>query len=195
MWTPQGSEIRALVSRISTIFDGRADLVLALRDEENQNYLQVVDAKTTGCLKQFNVNNPLEGSKLQIVVDEKSPFATTPAEEKIIEEHRLQLALYSYALELGESLLPEEKRRTILPPAILVAASGRMIRMSDKQFEQSLSDLMELIQWMGEVAASDEDLQGPVRLPMSEEAICRKCPFNSGKIKICGPQGELLGPS
>ena len=195
MWTPQGSEIRASVSRISTNFDGRVDLVLALRDEENQGYLQVVDAKTTGCLGEFNVDSPLEGSELQIVVDDNSPFATTPAEENIIEEHRLQLALYSYALELSESLRPKEERRTILPPAILVAASGRMIRMSDEQFEQSLSDLMELVQWMGIVAASDEQLDAPMRLPMSEEAICRKCPFNSGEIKICGPQNELLGPA
>ena len=195
LWTPQGIEIRALVSKISTIFDGRADLVLALRDEDDQGYLQVVDAKTTDCLGKFNVENSLEGSELQIVGDEKSLFATTFAEENIIEEHRLQLALYSYALELSEGLRPESERRTILPPAILVAASGRMIRMSNEKFEQSLSDLMELVQWMGEIAASDEELDAPMRLPMSDEAICRKCPFNSGQIKICGPQGESLGPA
>ena len=33
VWTPSGEDIRTSIDRIDSVFDGRADLVLALRDE------------------------------------------------------------------------------------------------------------------------------------------------------------------
>ena len=119
----------------------------------------------------------------------------TPSEEEIIAEHRLQLALYSLALEIGESLKPEEKRRKILPPAIQVSASGRMIRMTDDDYSQSLEDLDSLIKWIGEIAAMGEGAEAPARLPMAESSTCETCPYYKGSIKLCGPEGERLGPA
>ena len=128
-------------------------------------------------------------------MDEESPWATTSAEQKIVAEHRLQLALYSLALEIGESLKPESQRRLILPPAIQVSASGRMIRMTDDDFEQAKQDLDSLIKWSGEIAASGEGVQPPERLPLAELSTCESCPFYAGSIKLCGPIGEKLGPA
>jgi len=195
IWTPQGLQIKSQIEVIEAIFDGRADLVLALRDNEGQGWLQVVDAKTTGCLHGFNPKNTLEGNDLQTVANKDSPFASTPSEEEIIAEHRLQLALYSLALEIGESLKPEDKRRKILPPAIQVSASGRMIRMTDDDYSKSLEDLDSLIKWIGEIAAMGEDAEPPARLPMAESSTCETCPYYKGSIKLCGPEGERLGPA
>jgi len=194
-WTPRGEEITSLIEKISVIFNGRADLVLALRDESGQGWLQVVDAKTKHCLSGFNPSNPLEGNDLQTVTDKDSPYATTPAEEEIIAEHRLQLALYSLALEIGEKSRPESERRNILAPAIQVSASGRMIRMRDDDFKQARIDLLSLVEWSGEIAAAGEGAQPPSRLPMAQESTCKTCPFYRGTIKLCGPIGEQLGPA
>ena len=121
-WSPHGEQVISLVESISAVFNGRADLVLALRDDSGQGWLQVVDAKTKQCLAGFNPRSPLEGNELQTIADKESPYASTPAEEEIIAEHRLQLALYSLALEIAENSKPESERRKILPPAIQVSA-------------------------------------------------------------------------
>ena len=194
-WSPRGEFVTSEIEAIKSIFNGRADLVLALRDDDGQGWLQVVDAKTKQCLYGFNPSNPLEGNDLQISLDENSPHPATEAEEKILQEHRLQLTLYSIALEVGEMAKPIEQRRKILPPAIQVSASGRMIRMRDEEFELAKRDLDSLIQWSGEVSVADEGKEAPQRLPIEQKSTCEKCPFYTGTIKLCGPIGEMLGPS
>ena len=97
------------IESIKSIFNGRADLVLALRDDDGQGWLQVVDAKTKQCLYGFNPSSPIEGNDLQIFLDENSPYPTTEAEEEILKEHRLQLTLYSIALEVAEMAKPVER--------------------------------------------------------------------------------------
>lgn len=194
-WTPNGEYPNAVVEKITTVFDGRADLVLALVDDSGQGWLQVVDAKTTGCLSKFNEGDLAKDHPLQKVKDSESPFATTSSEEKIILEHRLQLALYCRALEEGESLKPEDKRRKILPPAIQVSASGRMIRMTDADYEKAKEDLDSLVKWIGETAAMGDDFEAPNKLPMAKIETCYKCPYYSGAIKLCGPEGEKIGPA
>ena len=194
-WSPRGEQTISTIEMIRTTFNGRADLVLALRDEDGQGWLQVVDAKTKHCLYGFNPSNPLEGNDLQIFTEMDHPYASTPAEQEIIEEHRLQLALYSIALEIGEMSKPVEKRRKILPPAIQVSASGRVVRMHEEDFEKAKQDLNSLIQWSGEMAAAGQGVEAPVRLPIEQKSTCEKCPFYTGTIKLCGPIGEMLGPT
>ena len=195
IWTPRGRQIKAVIESINAIFDGRADLVLALRDKESQGWLQVVDAKTKQCLGGFNPSNPLEGNELQMSLSEKSPHASSPSEEAIIAEHRLQLTLYSLALELSEAKKPETERRKILPPAIQISASGRMVRMTDEDYKKARLDLDELIRWIGETEALEEDVSAPRRLPVEQSSTCGSCPYYSGSIKLCGPEGERLGPA
>jgi len=92
-------------------------------------------------------------------------------------------------------LKPESERRKILPPAIQVSASGRMIRMTDDDFTKARKDLDELIDWIGRTAALGEGAKPPARLPMSESSTCEACPFYNGSIRLCGPEGERLGPA
>lgn len=172
VWSPQGEIPTSRVEEVHTTFDGRADLVLALRDKEGNGWLQVVDAKTKGCLSGFNSKSADDGHPLQIVLDEKSPHPQTDAEREIIETHRLQLALYCLALEENELKKPKENRRRIMPPAILVAASGRMIRMSDKEYTKAKDDLVELVSWMGYISAVQQGYSPP---ECSNPESCRVC--------------------
>ena len=82
-----------------------------------------------------------------------------------------------------------------MPPAIQVSASGRMVRMHEEDFEKAKQDLNSLIQWSGEMAAAGQGVEAPVRLPIEQKSICEKCPFYTGTIKLCGPIGEMLGPT
>ncbi len=173
-WSPTGSNVVSNIRKINTIFDGRADLVLALKDRQGKGWLQVVDAKTKGCLDGYNRESPFEGNPLQIVSDNSFPFAITDAEKEILHNHRLQLSLYCLALEANEKSKPEIERREILPPAILVAASGRLIRLSQEDFIKSKKDLLELISWMGYVSALDDGKAPP---ECSNPETCNTCSF------------------
>ncbi len=129
VWTPSGNVCVAELAKVEVRFEGRADLVLALKDERGKKWLQVVDAKTTDCLKEQ------ENS----VLDQQQ-------RADIISEHRLQLALYSHALKIGEMQKPEAQRREILPPAILWAATGEMVEMSKIEYELASSELISRIE-------------------------------------------------
>jgi ATP-dependent exoDNAse (exonuclease V) beta subunit len=195
IWTPKGRQVKSVIESINAIFDGRADLVLALRDNNSQGWLQVVDAKTKQCLGGFNPSDPLDGNDLQMTISETSPHAASPSEEAIVAEHRLQLTLYSLALEIGEAMKPESERRKILPPAIQISASGRLVRMTDDDYKKARLDLDELVRWIGETEALGEELSPPNRLPVVQSRTCESCPYYSGSIKLCGPEGERLGPA
>jgi hypothetical protein len=123
---------------IEISFEGRADLVLAFRDKQGQGYLQVSDLKTTGCRGDFNPFNPSKGSPLQLVDgDPMDIYPQTEAEVEILHEHRLQLTLYSMALEAIELDKPIDTRRKILPPSILIGASGRSVELTEQEYVQS----------------------------------------------------------
>ena len=136
LWTPSGDVCVAELSKVEVRFEGRADLVLALKDEQGKKWLQVVDAKTTGCLG-----------------DQEHSILNQHQRAEIIAEHRLQLALYSHALKIGEMQKPEISRREILPPAILWAATGEMVEMSLNEFELASSDLIVRIEEVAKESA------------------------------------------
>ena len=172
IWSPKGNLPVVEVGEVQATFDGRADLVLALRDKDGNGWLQVVDAKTKGCLSGYNSKSPLEGHPLQHDSGKHSPHAQSEAEHEILEHHRLQLALYCLALEENEMMKPQETRRKILPPAILVAASGRMVRISDDDYQQAKSDLIDLVSWMGHISAAGESHEPP---ECSDPDNCKAC--------------------
>ena len=136
IWTPSGDVCVAELGKIEVRFEGRADLVLALKDEQGRKWLQVVDAKTTGCLS-----------------DQEHIVLNQQQRADIITEHRLQLALYSHALEIGEMQKPEDKRRGVLPPAILWAATGEMVEMSQIEYELASSELIVRIEELAKESA------------------------------------------
>ena len=136
IWTPSGDLRIAELGKVEVRFEGRADLVLALKDEQEKKWLQVVDAKTTGCLN-----------------DQEHIALNQHQRAEIIAEHRLQLALYSHALKIGEMQKPEAERRGILPPAILWAATGEMVEMSRDEYEEAGRELMVRIEELAKESA------------------------------------------
>ena len=190
-FTIDGLSKLANVAGVEISFDGRADLVLAYRDRGGQGYLQVSDLKTTDCRANFNPNDSNEGSPLQVVKgDLLDRYPQTEAEIEILHEHRLQLTLYSMALEAIESDKPQKERRKVLPPSILIGASGRSVELTEKQYETSKQDLQNHLNWIAELAAEPESVVEPERLVGAENSTCMKCPFYRGDIKLCGPQEE-----
>ena len=163
----------AKVVNVEVIFDGRADLVIAYTDSSGQGYLQVVDMKTTGCLHGFNATNPDNGTLLQQFsgnLYDKAP--STKAEQEILNKYKYQLTLYSQALEAIEDAKPAELRRTVLPPAILIAASGRSVEMSQEEYQQAKLDLADQLLWIGELVAQPQKPDEPGRMTMEHALVC-----------------------
>jgi superfamily I DNA/RNA helicase len=191
----EGEQNIAQIDHVDVIFDGRADLVLALRDTEGNGCLQVVDLKTKGCRDEFNSENPNQGSRLQRYKgDALVPFPSTLEERSILDEHRLQLTLYSLALEVLEQQKPADERRRILPPALLIGASGRMVQLTQTEYESATSTLADHLEWMAQLSATPGALDEPPRLPEEKSEVCSQCPFARGQIRLCGPEGSPLGP-
>ena len=173
-------------------FSGRADLVLALANSDGDGALQVVDLKTKGCLKDFNAANAALGHALQgVPSSELSLDPKSDAEAELLAEHELQLTLYSVALEAMEAAKPEEDRRHVLPPALLVGANGRMIQLTKTRFEQAKDVLRNHLKWRTAVHLNPE-LAEPPRLKAGS-MTCTMCPFYRGDLRRCGPEGEPLG--
>lgn len=190
-----GEKNIAQIDHVDVIFDGRADLVLALRDTEGNGCLQVVDLKTKGCRDEFNPENPNQGSRLQRYKgDALVPYPSTLEERSILDEHRLQLTLYSLALEVLEQQKPVGERRRILPPALLIGASGRMVQLTQTEYESATSTLADHLEWMAQLSATPGALDEPPRLPEEKSQVCSQCPFARGQIRLCGPEGSTLGP-
>jgi hypothetical protein len=189
-----GPQPVANVEQVTISFDGRADLVLALRDKSNKGYLQIVDLKTTGCRSEFDESNASKGHLLQrLEGDPLSPFATTDAEKKILAKYRLQLTLYSLALEALESAKPQSEQREILAPALLIGASGRMVRLTDDEYQQSRQELQNHLQWMAQLSITNDESDEPGQLAKDEISICKQCPYHKGSIRLCGPIGSATG--
>ena len=190
----QGAIPHAVLSQLNHIFDGRADLVLALRNEHAEGFLQVVDLKTKDCRDGFNPTDPSKGTALQQYAgDRLDPYPSTSSERSILDEHRLQLTLYSMALQAAEATKPSEEQRRILPPALLVGASGRMLQLTVEEFEGAQQDLNEHLQWIGHLAAAPQSLEEPDRLSPEAAEPCKTCPFYRGDVRLCAPAGEPLG--
>ena len=173
-------------------FSGRADLVLAMVSEGGEGALQVVDLKTRGCLQKFNEQDHRAGHALQKNLPETTSTQPIGDEEiELLHEHRLQLTLYSMALEAMENKKPAAQRRRVLPPALLLGANGRIVQLSDQQFESAKNDLLEHLQWRSAVHLNPS-LPEPPRLAAGSE-LCRTCPFYRGDLRRCAPEGEPLG--
>ena len=194
-WTPFGSRRCADANTVMITFSGRIDLVLALRDiTDGERYLMAVDIKTEGGLHGFNQDDSESGHPLQRTPSEMDDlFLLTDAEADMLFSHSLQLSLYDRILGLVQSHRESGQARAILPPAIYVAASGRLISWKPPVQKEQDGRLDELLRWMATASVSSEIPQGVERLPQSESAVCGRCPFNLGEIRLCGPQGEPLG--
>ena len=163
------------IDMIEVVFEGRADLVMAFRDDEGNGMLQVIDMKTTDCLHGFNHSNPAQGNNLQkINGDVLDRFATTEHEKSILESYKYQLTLYSMVLEAMELEKPTGEQRQVLPPAILIAASGKSIEMTVEDYELCKTQLIDQLDWIARLAAEPYSPTDPSRMSLSHAMNCWK---------------------
>ena len=182
------------ISHVDVVFDGRADLVLALRDDNGNGFLQVVDLKTKGCRDEFNSDDSSRGSSLQRYEGELlDPHASTGAEVTILEIHKLQLTLYSLALESIELQKPESKRRTVLPPSLLIGASGRIVQMTSEDYHESKKLFSKHVRWMAQLSAAPETVPEPLTVEDPSEDVLALCPFSKGDIRLGLSGDDILG--
>ena len=192
LWTPYGSNKTAEIEKTTISFSGRIDLVLALSDELNNRFLMAVDIKTEGSLYGFNQFDHFNGTPLQIPVEDiENRFELNSPEKEILENHSFQLALYNHVLNLIQH--NSKDGRKILPPSIYVAASGRLVSWNDSEQNIKQQNLNELLNWIVKSSMKKVEINEIKRQPPEKAAICTNCPYNSGKIKLCGPLESEIG--
>ena len=186
--TELDQSFRTVIDAVNVLFEGQADLVVA-GCEDQQAWLQVIDLKTTGAREE-----ELELHPLYETLNEPLSFEPqNQAEVQMVRNHRLQLMLYSLVLREQEERKPIERRREIRPPALLIAATGRLVQMPDKMCKEAEEELMNLLNWMATLTADPNGVDEPKRLPMEAIDTCKKCPFFNGDVRMCAPQGFELG--
>jgi RecB family exonuclease len=165
--------------------DGSIDLILCSVSESNST-VRAVDLKTE------QARSILDGNGRLIKTLGKTGSApASKAETEMLLHHRLQLALYHRALERMESQRPQNERREVVRPAILVGVTGRLVEYPAEMFDSAQSELDTVLQTAARMALTTESpLSEFERRPAEEAQICKTCPFNQGAIPICGPQDE-----
>jgi hypothetical protein len=186
--TQLGKSFVTIIDSVNILFEGQADLALAGIGGE-QPWLQVVDLKTSGAREEVLENHALY-EKI------KSPLSFEPqnwSEHQMLRNHRLQLTLYSLVFRRQEERKPSDQRRKIRPPALLIASTGRLVEMPEKMYEEAEKELLNLLDWMANLAADPIGVEEPKRLPLESIDTCKKCPFFKGDVRMCAPQGVQLG--
>ena len=180
------------IKKTTISFSGRIDLVLALSDESNNRFLMAVDIKTEGSLFGFNKLDPFNGTSLQVPVENiDNRFQLNSSEKEILTSHSFQLALYNYVLASIQKNSVDGRK--ILPPSIYVAASGRLISWDESLQEAKQQELNNLLNWIVDSSMNKIEPDEIQRQPPENAEICSKCPYNSGKIKLCGPLESEIG--
>ena len=183
IWTPFGDMPVAEIESVVTSMTGRIDLVLALANDNGEVAYLVIDLKTRGCGASFNPLDREKGHPLQMVAGSGSLIHQ---EQELLTEHRMQLALYCLALEYQQASSSAVRR--LLPPAIYVAANGRLVDEGEELMPQSQSQLEELLSTLSRMRVlgpTDEQIEP---LSSKDAAICNACPHHRGSIKLCGPR-------
>ena len=113
------------------------------------------------------------------------------SEMEILSKHGLQLALYYRALKSIEDARAAQGMlsRQVLPPAILIGVTGRMVEYPEDMLVDALSNLDALLERSARMSLSSSvPLSLFERLPNELSEVCDRCPFSRGLIPICGPQ-------
>ncbi len=135
-WAPEGFVEKTLEDRALVQLQGFIDLVICTEDPSGRNTLRVADIKTDGCRRKLpELQHDMEGHE-----------PSTENEFALLRRHGIQLAIYDGALRAMNSQAPEEKRRLMLPPAIVWPGNGRMIEYPDKMMTDLRSELKQLLQ-------------------------------------------------
>jgi hypothetical protein len=185
-WSPEGPEPLVNMDMATIEMSGIIDLVLCTATSNGDSAIRAVDLKTedAGLID----NDSSEGLLDALGSEDSGPACE--AEFDILNKHRMQLALYYRALQSIENARKAAnlRCRAVLPPAILVGVTGRMVEYPEEMLNQALQELEELlVRTAGMALASDAPLSDFDRLPVESAHICENCPFHRGALPICGP--------
>ena len=165
-WTPHGPHPIAHVEQFMFSVSGIADLVLCTKMEDGKGAIRAVDLKTTGAAHLYaGWPHPLL---------EAEGESRHPAEQDMLDEYRMQLALYTLALIHQEEARKrlDIPHRLVLPPAILCATTGRMIVMTESEQQTALEDLESLLETLAMLS-----LEGDIKQDCD-------CPLDLSNIRL-----------
>jgi hypothetical protein len=185
-WDPQGNVPLANIDEATIEMNGIIDLVLCTKTSDGDYTIRAVDLKTEDA---GLVNSDSSKGLLETIGSEDTGPACD-AEFELLRKHRMQLALYYQALKSIEDARKEAglSYRTVLPPAILVGVTGRMVEYPVEMLDLALQELDELLVRTAKMTLStDTPLSDFDRLPAESAHICENCPFHRGALPICGP--------
>ncbi len=195
-WTPHGPHTIQNIEKVIIEFDGVADLVLCQRGEDGTSTIRAVDLKSNGCLKILNPPEELEDTIFEVAGEPDSETSRTAAESRLLDQYRMQLFLYHRCLVRQEAMRAHDglPAREVLPPAILSAATGRLISWTDGELEDIEADFEALLNKLARVEASERrDESNFPRLPLESLDVCKSCPYFRGEVRLCAPEGMALG--
>ena len=173
-WSPDGVE--DLVTTDSTTMDmsGVIDLVLCTSNVNGKSTIRAIDLKTTDahCLLDESQSRLLEA------LGDETIGPSCEGEEELLRKHRLQMALYHKALEESESDRSSEglPSRQVLPPAILVGITGRLVEYPQELLEEAKADLIETLSRTARMSlASDFPISEIEKFQRASNQGCKTC--------------------
>ena len=173
-WSPDGVE--DLVTTDSTTMDmsGVIDLVLCTSNVNGKPTIRAIDLKTTDahCLLDESQSRLLEA------LGHETIGPSCEGEEELLRKHRLQMALYHKALEESESDRSSEglPSRQVLPPAILVGITGRLVEYPQELLEEAKADLIETLSRTARMSlASDFPISEIEKFQRASNQGCKTC--------------------
>ncbi|RZD47023.1 MAG: hypothetical protein CXT66_07155 [Methanobacteriota archaeon] len=188
-WTPEGDQQLSIIESSIIETSGIIDLVLCTKTDDGDSTIRAVDLKTE------EAERIEEHEKIGLLesIGNRTITPECDSEKEILNRHRMQLALYYRALEVTE--LSKESlglpSRKVLPPAILIGVTGRIVEFPRKLLDKSLVELDELLERSAIMATKDElPISEFPRLGHKDSVICNNCPFNRGTMPFCGPIGD-----
>ena len=160
----------------STTIDmsGVIDLVLCTSNVNGKPTIRAVDLKTTDahCLLDQSHSGLLEA------LGDETTGPSCEGEEGLLRKHRLQMALYHQALEESESDRSSEglPSRQVLPPAILVGVTGRLVEYPQALLEEAKADLIETLSRTARMSlASDFPISEIEKFQGASNQGCKTC--------------------
>ena len=173
-WTPDGEEVLISFDSTRVELSGIIDLVLCTKSDDGAPAIRAIDLKTTDA---SSLLGDWESGLLDSLGDD-SIGPSCQAEESLLHKHRLQMALYHLALEESESDKEREGllRRKVLPPAILVGVSGRLVEYPSETLDKAKKDLEKTLALTARMSLASEFPLSDVEKDYEDRiSKCRTC--------------------